>query len=88
MQRVAREVAVFFKDHDVWLTSTLGQPPAPLGSFTFDQGDPFELRRKMAAFSPYTYISNVTGQPAMTVPLYWNDDGLPIGSHFVGRYGR
>lgn len=87
MQRVAREVAVFFKDHDAWLTSTLGQPPAPLGSFTFDQGDPFELRRKMAAFSPYTYISNVTGQPAMTVPLYWNDDGLPIGSHFVGRYG-
>ena len=87
MQRVAREVAVFFEDHDVWLTSTLGQPPAPLGSFTFDQGDPFELRRKMATFSPYTYISNVTGQPAMTVPLSWNDDGLPIGSHFVGRYG-
>lgn len=30
---------------------------------------------------------NATGQPAMSVPLYWREDGLPIGSHFVGRFG-
>lgn len=36
---------------------------------------------------PYTPIFNATGQPAMSVPLYWNEQGLPIGMQFVGRYG-
>lgn len=36
---------------------------------------------------PYTPLFNVTGQPAMSVPLYWNAQNLPIGVHFVGRYG-
>jgi len=39
------------------------------------------------AFMPYTPVFNVTGQPSMSVPLYWNDDDLPIGMHFAGRYG-
>jgi amidase len=38
-------------------------------------------------FIPFTPVFNATGQPAMSVPLYWNDEGLPIGMHFVGRYG-
>ncbi len=39
------------------------------------------------AFTPWTPVFNVTGQPAMSVPLEWNDEGLPIGLHFVGRFG-
>jgi amidase len=38
-------------------------------------------------FIPWTPVFNVTGQPAMSVPLYWNEAGLPIGMHFVGRWG-
>jgi len=88
LQKVTRDIARFFIDYDIWLTPTLGEPPAPLGTFKFSGGDPFALRRRMASFSPFTYISNVTGQPAMSVPLYWNGDGLPIGTHFVGRFGE
>jgi len=56
-----------------WLLNALNAIPA-LASKTFD-------------FSPYTPMFNVTGQPAMSVPLYWNAEGVPIGSHFVGRFG-
>jgi amidase len=38
-------------------------------------------------FTPWTPVFNVTGQPAMSVPLEWNAEGLPIGLHFVGRFG-
>jgi amidase len=45
------------------------------------------LAEQVFEFIPYTPLFNATGQPAMSVPLYWNDGGLPIGMHFVGRYG-
>ncbi len=87
-QRASRDVARFFQDFDVWLTPTLGTPPPPLGTFAYSpDNDPFEHRRKMAAFSPFTYISNATGQPAASVPLHWNDDGLPIGVQLAARFG-
>ena len=58
-----------------------------MGILTYDSGDPFELRRRQATFSPFTYIANVTGQPGISLPLAWNADDLPIGIHFLGRYG-
>jgi len=45
------------------------------------------LAEKTFSFIPYTGLFNATGQPAMSVPLYWNHDGLPIGMQFAGRYG-
>ncbi len=39
------------------------------------------------AFTPFTPVFNVTGQPAMSAPLSWNDEGLPIGMHFATRFG-
>ncbi len=46
------------------------------------------LAEEVFAFIPFTPVFNVTGQPAMSVPLVWNDEGLPIGMHFVARFGE
>jgi amidase len=88
LQRISRAVALFFVDHDVWLTPMLGEPPVPLGTFAYRSGsDPFELRRKMARFTPFSYFANATGQPAMAVPTYWTPEGLPVGNQYIGRFG-
>ncbi len=87
LQRIAREVARFMQKYDVWLTPTLAEPPPPLGSFDAPPDNPLGPLMRAAAYAPFTPIQNVTGQPAMSVPLFWNDAGLPVGAHFVGRYG-
>jgi amidase len=87
LQRVSRQIAGYFVDLDTWLTPTLAEPPPPLGSFDGPPDNPMFGLLRSAAFVPFTPIVNVTGQPAMSVPLYWNEAGLPIGSHFIGRYG-
>jgi amidase len=86
-QRVARDFARFFTHHDVWLTPTLSQPPVPLGTFEAPPEDPLQALARVSAFISFTPFCNVTGQPAMSVPLFWNADGLPIGAHFVARFG-
>jgi amidase len=45
------------------------------------------LSRETFSFTPWTPVFNVTGQPAMSVPLHWTSDGLPVGMQFVGRFG-
>ena len=88
MQRAVRDLGAFFGRFDLWLTSTLGQPPVELGTLVYRGGDPFELRRRSARFSPYTWISNASGQPAISLPLHWTPSGLPVGVHFVARWGE
>jgi amidase len=88
MQRTARQVAAFFVEHDVWVTPVLAEPPVRLGSFDSSPGDPFQGIRRSARFAPFTHICNVTGQPAMSVPLFWNVEGLPAGTQFIGRFGE
>jgi amidase len=46
-----------------------------------------QVASKTFNFMPYTAVFNVTGQPAMSIPLYWNESGLPVGMHFAGRFG-
>ncbi|HXG92242.1 MAG TPA: amidase [Blastocatellia bacterium] len=87
LQMVSREIAHFMTKYDVVLTSTLGEPPVPLGTFNSPPDNPLAGMMRATSFVPYTPICNVTGQPAMSVPLYWNAEGLPIGTHFIGRFG-
>jgi amidase len=88
LQRVARYIARFFLKYDVWLTPTLSEPPLPLGTFDSPPENPLQGLRRAEAFVPFTPICNASGQPAMSVPLYWNAEGLPVGVHFVGRFGE
>lgn len=87
IQAASREVARFMLDYDVWMTPTLGEPPLPLGSFDATSDDPMAGMRRAVQFVPFTPVCNMTGQPAMSVPLHWSDQGLPVGTHFVGRFG-
>ena len=50
-------------------------------------GSAEQFERAVAPMTPFTAVCNATGVPAMSVPLEWIDDGLPIGMHFVGRFG-
>ncbi len=69
---------------DVVLTPTLGRPPQPVGHFSED-GDIMVNLRRQGEFSPFTQVCNMTGQPAVTLPVHWTHDGVPIGVSLVGR---
>ena len=66
---------------------SVAEPPVPLGTFASGPDDPLSGFWRGMEFVPFTPIANVTGQPAMSVPLFWNAAGLPVGTHFFGRYG-
>ncbi len=87
LQRFSREVAAGFDGYDVWLTPVLAEPPLPLGTFDAPPGQPLLPFVRAAQWAPFTPLANITGQPAMSVPLSWTAAGLPVGSHFVGRFG-
>ena len=87
LQKVGRQVAEFFETYDVYVTPTVATPPVPVGTFDMSDPDVDRFRDRLAEFSPFTALFNITGQPAMSVPLWWTDDGLPIGTHVAGRYG-
>lgn len=75
---------------DLLLTPTLAAPPLRIGEL-YDNGDdpnPLAASVKSGRFVTFTPPFNSSGQPAMSVPLHWNDDGLPIGVQLVAAYGR
>jgi amidase len=87
LQGLGRVMASFLVDFDLWLTPTLAEPPVPLGTFDSPPENPLQGFFRTGEFVPFTPLCNCTGQPAMSVPLFWNAEGLPVGTHFVGRFG-
>ena len=88
MGAATREAAKFHETYDVWISATLGEPPVKLGRFDMNEKDVGKAFAPLIDYVPFTAMQNVTGQPAMNLPLYWNKDGLPIGVQLVGRLGE
>jgi amidase len=86
LQQLSRRIAAFFKDYDVWVTPTLAKPPVKIG--VLDTRKSFEeISSILTDYIPFTPVFNATGQPAVSLPLHWSADGLPIGVQFAGRFG-
>ena len=87
---LGRQLALFMQDYDLVLTPVLTREPVPIGELdiqdvcmSLDQ-----LLERYHSYSPFTAVFNASGQPAMSVPLSWSSNGLPMGAHFAGRFGE
>jgi amidase len=85
LQAVLRPALAMMNAYDAILTPTLASPPVPVGYFT--EVDPAENFERQKRFTPFTASYNLSGQPAVSLPLYWNSEGLPIGVMLAGRIG-
>jgi amidase len=85
LQVFSRGVIGFWNDHDVLLTPTLAKPPIEIGALRAAEGEPaIQMLMNAAEWVPFTPAINVTGQPAISLPITQSPDGLPIGVHLVG----
>ncbi|HVA04540.1 MAG TPA: amidase [Acidimicrobiales bacterium] len=89
LQDISRRVAEWYETgFDLLLTPTLAQPPPLIGEFDSPAENPLHGLLRAAELVPFTPPFNVSGQPAISLPLYWNAQGLPIGVQLVAPYGR
>ncbi len=84
LQTAARRIVGFWNEFDVLLTPTLALPPVPIGWQEQDTDGALAQLRRNTLFTPFTAVANMTGQPAMSLPLHGNDEGLPIGVQIIG----
>ncbi len=87
LHRQGRRMAAFHKSYDLVMSPTLAKPPPPLGLLRTDNHDLEAYSREVVAFMPFTQLFNMTGQPSMTVPLYWSAANVPIGVMFSAPFG-
>jgi amidase len=86
---IARMIGIWFdQGHDLLLTPTLGEVPPPLGSFSTDPEDPLKTIHRGEQTAAFTALINATGQPAISLPLAWSEEGLPIGVQLIAPLGR
>ncbi len=87
---VGRAIGTFFEDADVLLLPSVARLPWKLGELDQNDasldGDAW-VRKLFTVYSPFTAMFNISGQPALSLPLAWSDGDLPVGVQLVGRYG-
>lgn len=85
---LGRRMAGFLTGFDLILTPALAKPPLLLGALDVSDNDTLATNIELChSFSPFAAVFNATGQPAMSVPLFWSEAGLPIGSQFAAPFG-
>jgi len=87
LHRTGRQVAAFFERCDLLLTPTLPRVPERLGVFDMDTQDMETYGKAVALFTSFTAPFNASGNPAISVPLHWTAQGLPVGIQLAARYG-
>lgn len=87
LQRASRKLAESFQTWDALVTPTLAWPTPAIGTFAGSAEQPLQGFERAIDFVPYTPLANITGQPAMSVPMGTDNAGLPLGVHFIGRFG-
>ncbi len=88
-QGLTRMIAFWFEGgFDLLLTPTMGERPSPLGSWDDSGERPLDAFDRALPAGAFTAIFNVTGQPAISLPLSRSDDGLPVGVQLVAPFGR
>ena len=85
--RVGRQMAAFHADWDILLTPGLGTLPPKLGWLDMMMDDLEEYWRRVFGFSPFTVWFNLTGQPAMMIPLGTTESGFPVAVQAIARHG-
>jgi amidase len=85
LQALARNTVAFFADYDLLLTPVLATRPLPIGELHGCGDEPMEDLRRSGRFAPYTALFNVTGQPAISIPMGFGEDGLPTAVQLVGH---
>ena len=85
--RLGRQMAAFHAQYDVLLTPALAMLPPPLGWIDMMLDDVDEYWRRVFTFSPFTVWFNITGQPAIVLPIGQAANGLPVAVQLVARYG-
>ncbi len=85
LQALGRAITTWAAPYDALLTPALAQPSLPIGTLDPCGPDPLGTFERSGHFTPYTAISNVTGSPAIVLPLYQHDDGLPLAVQLIGR---
>jgi amidase len=89
LQRWSRDLAEWWASgYDVLLTPTIAEPPPELGQFDSLPDNPLQGLFRAAGLVPFTPPFNITGQPAISLPLSWNEANLPIGVQLVSAFGR
>jgi amidase len=85
LQAFARRLVSFLQPYDALLTPALAERPLALGTLDPDAPDPMATFTRSGLFTPFTPVFNASGQPAISLPLYEGEDGLPLGVQIVGR---